>query len=697
MRTRWRAAADIGGTFTDLLLIDAESGHYALEKVLTDHRAPATGVIKGLTELLKSQSISGRAIETAIHATTLVTNALIERKGAPTAMLITEGFRDTLYIGREHRYDMYDVRLEKPEPLIKRRFVLEVPERVLADGTVARPLDEEQVRLAARRLATMGVEAVAVCLLHSYRFPANELRVREILKDELPGALVSLSHEVVAEQREYERALTTTANAYVLSIVDAYLADLEGRLGDLGYAGDLLIMLSSGATARTDTARKLPVRLIESGPAAGALGAAYASKRIGMPQLLSFDMGGTTAKACLIESGRPSLTSDLEVDRLERFKRGSGLPLKTTSVDLIEIGAGGGSIARVDRFGLVQVGPDSAGSDPGPACYGRGGRLPTVTDADLLLGYLDPHYFLGGRMALNVELAEQALRQVSDELQLDVPRTAWTIHQIVNENMANAARIHAAERGRSVETLPLFAFGGAGPVHAYRVALSLGMKSVIAPLGAGVGSTIGLLAAPLAFDFVRTAVGRVAELDWGLAILLISEMEGAGRRLLASAGVPAEDVVMDLSADMRLVGQAHEIRVELPGPPIRGGDATRLEDAFFETYASLFERHPPDVSVELVNWRVRVSAPDPQLRLEPALQEYDRHGAPAAKKGERRAYFPEANGFVSTPVYDRYRLTPGSGFGGPAIVEERESTLVIGPQSRASVTKDGDILVELPQ
>jgi N-methylhydantoinase A len=697
MAARWRAAADIGGTFTDLLLADSESGDYVIGKVLTDHADPASAVIRGLRSLMEDASVTGGDIRAVTHATTLVTNALIERKGASVALVITAGFRDTLFIGREHRYDMYDVLLQKPDPLVRRRDVLEVPERVLADGTVLRPLDEAAVRSVGRELRSRGVEAVAVCLLHAYRFPEHELRVRELLQEEMPGALVALSHQVVSEQREYERSLTTVVNAYVLDVVDRYLAHLEKQLAGLGYGGEFLIMLSSGATATTATARSLPVRLIESGPAAGALAAGYASKRIGSPSLLSFDMGGTTAKASLIENGRPRISSDLEVDRRERFKRGSGLPLKATSVDLIEIGAGGGSIARVDWFGLLQVGPDSAGSDPGPACYGLGGTEPTVTDADLVLGYLDPGFFLGGEMDLSVSAAETALRKVAAPLGLELPRAAWVIHQVVNENMANAARIHAAERGRSVEALPLFALGGAGPVHAYRVAMSLGIRKVIAPLGAGVGSTMGLLAAPPAFDFVRTAVDRLHSLDWDLALRLIAEMEEAGRRVLSRSGVEPEDVRSEISADMRLVGQAHEIQVDLPGWRPRRGDGEVLEQAFLDTYTSLFERTPPDVSVELINWRVRVFGPDPDLRLTgtTALRGARSGDSTEAKKGERPAYFPESGGFVSTPVYDRYGLKAGSGVTGPAIIEERESSLVIGPGSRAEVLEGRDMVVEI--
>src|SRR5919202_2654594 len=465
----WRAGVDIGGTFTDLLLVDGASGRFAVGKVLTTPDNPAAGVRTALETELAANTLAARELGTVVHGTTLVTNAIVERKGALTALLITEGFRDTLIIAREHRYDMYDVRLEKPEPLVPRRLTFGIPERVLADGTVHRPLDEAAVAALADTLRERGVRAVGVCLLHAYRHPRHELRVREILQQRYPELRVALSHEVVGELREYERASTTVANAYVLDVVDRYLGRLERDLAETGQRGEFLVMLSSGATTTPETARRFPVRLMESGPAAGALAAAHLGALMGRANLLSFDMGGTTAKACLIERGRPTIAGEFEVARLQRFKKGSGLPIKISSVELIEIGAGGGSIARADRFGLVKVGPDSAGSAPGPACYGLGGAEPTVTDADQIRGHLDPRYFLGGRMALDLAAAERAIgTRLAEPLGLDVARAAWTVHQVVNENMANAARVHAVERGRDARAFPLFAFGGAGAAAAHR-------------------------------------------------------------------------------------------------------------------------------------------------------------------------------------------------------------------------------------
>jgi N-methylhydantoinase A len=432
---------------------------------------------------------------------------------------------------------------------------------------------------------------------------------------------------------------------------------------------------------------------MESGPAAGALAAAHLGALMGRTSLVSFDMGGTTAKACLIERGRPSIGNEFEVARLQRFKKGSGLPIKVSSVDLIEIGAGGGSIARVDRFGLVKVGPDSSGSEPGPACYGLGGADPTVTDADLVLGYLDPGYFLGGRMALDMAAAEHAIQhRLAEPLGLDVARAAWTVHQVVNENMANATRVHAVERGRDARAFPLFAFGGAGPVHAYRVAEKLGVREVIAPFAAGVGSTIGLLAAPLAFDFVRTAAARVRSLDWALVGQLLNDMEDEGRDVLRQAGVDDAHITVERAADMRLIGQAHEITVELPGAAPVAGDEARLEQAFESTYTGLFGRTPPNVPVEVVSWRVRLAGPRPELRLSLSAAKGD---ASQALKGQRSAYFPELDGYYMTPVYDRYKLAAGGELRGPAIVEERESTVVIGPRGAARVDDVLSLIVEL--
>ena len=694
------AGIDIGGTFTDLLLVDAASGEFWVGKTLTTPEDPARGVRVGLQDVLAQAGVAPGRLERAVHGTTLVTNALIERKGERTALVTTKGFRDAVEIAREHRYDMYDILLDRPAPIAPRHLRFEVDERLLADGSEYRAVDPAGVRALAARLKEAGVRAVAICLLHAYRNPAHERQVAEILRVALPDVRIALSSEVAGEIREYERTSTTLANVYVQRVTEEYLDRIQGELAALGSPARLLVMLSSGGTATVETARRFPVRIVESGPAAGALAAAHAGQRAGRPNLLSFDMGGTTAKACLIENGRPFVTAELEVDRVYRFKRGSGLPIQAPAIEMIEIGAGGGSIARVDQFGLVKVGPDSAGAQPGPACYGQGGTRPTVTDADLVLGYLEPQFFLGGRMKLDRYAAAAAIdRHVGQPLGMTTLEAAWAIHHVVNESMAAAARVHAVERGKDVRAFPLFAFGGAGPVHAHRVASILGVREVLCPFAAGVGSTVGLLAAPLAFDFARSHYGVLDQLDWTTVEILFAEMEGEGLRLLAEAGVPEDQVSISRTADMRLYGQAHQISVPLSNSALDAAQAPAVFAAFERAYEGLYRRRCPDVAVEAISWRVRVSGPAPELELrrEPARVQSSKFkvhsGVEAAQKGTRLAYFPESGGMVSAPVYDRYRLRPGDHLTGPAVVEERESTAVVGPDATATIDEYLNLVV----
>jgi N-methylhydantoinase A len=672
-----RVGIDIGGTFTDLIAFDERTGALSIGKVLTTPGEPALGVETGLHETLANAGEGPGAIGGLIHGTTLVTNALIERKGATTALLTTQGFRDAVEIRREGRYDLYDLFLEMPPPLAPRRRRLEVDERILADGAVLKPLDLAQVPALVARLRAVGAEAVAVSLLHAYRNPEHERQLGAALAEAAPDLVISLSSEVVAEMHEYERTSTVLANVYVRPLVERYLRELEERLHAGGMADvPLLIMLSSGGTATVETARRFPIRLIESGPAAGALAAAHYGALTDRPDLLSFDMGGTTAKACLIDGGEPLVAADFEVARVYRFKRGSGLPVRVPVIEMIEIGAGGGSIARVDSLGLLKVGPDSAGAEPGPACYGRGGTLPTVTDADLILGYLDPRFFLGGRMSLDSAAAEAAVAPLAAQLNLDPTAAAWGIHQVVNENMAGAARIHAVERGKDPRSRALFAFGGAGPVHAYRVAEILRSPELIVPLGAGVTSALGFLVAPLAFDYVRSYPAPLADLDWARVDALLNEMAEEGTATLTASGVPRSAVMVRRSADLRYRGQGHEVAVPIPDGTLTPGSLPALEQGFDAVYRRLYGRVADGVPLEAVSWRVVVSGPRPSLELRaPAGGETD---AGAALKGERPIYLPEAGGYTSVPIYDRYRLAPGATFAGPAIVEERESTAIIG-------------------
>jgi N-methylhydantoinase A len=689
-----RAGIDIGGTFTDLVLLDDRTGERALGKVLTTPEDPSAAVEKGLAELLEQEGAAASQLGTIIHGTTLVTNALIERKGAKTALLTTEGFRDAVAIGTEHRYDMYDIFIEKPEPLVGRSLRYGVRERSLDDGSVLLELDEDHVRSISAELREREVKAVAVSFLHSFRNPRHERRVREILAEEAPEITVSLSSEVAPEIREYERTSTTIANVYVRPLVERYLQVLEERLRGLGFEGSLYIMLSNGGTASVETACEFPIRLLESGPAAGALAAAFYGRETGFSEVLSFDMGGTTAKASLIEDGEPLTSSEFEVARVYRFKKGSGLPVKTSVIEMIEIGAGGGSIARVGALNLPKVGPESAGADPGPACYGRGGSEPTVTDADLILGYLDPDFFLGGKMHLDREAAMRAIEErIARPLGLEAVEAAWGIHQVVNENMANAARVHAIERGKDPRAYPLFAFGGAGPVHAYRVARALGIPGFIAPLGAGATSAFGFLCAPLSFDLVRSLYGRLDELDWAAANAALEEMDEEGRDLLRASGVADAEIRVRRLCEMRYTGQGHEVTVELPDGELGPEDAERLTAFYRKEYLRLYNREGPNVPLEALTWRLEVAAPRPEIRLEG--EEGTSYPAERAQKGAREIYLPEDAGFTRVPVYDRYRFAPGATFEGPAVVEERESTVILGPEGRAEVDAARNLIVRL--
>jgi N-methylhydantoinase A len=690
-----RLGVDIGGTFTDLVVIDERTGAPRVGKVLTTPKDPAHAVEQGIQALLDGAGLPPATVRAVVHGTTLATNALIERKGARTALLTTAGFRDTLEIRREGRYDMYDLFIDPPPPLVDRHLRREVPERLLADGAVLRPLDEAAARREIEAAVADGAEAVAICLLHAYVNPVHERRLAEIVREVAPGLPVSCSADTVPEIREYERTSTTTANVYVVPLMARYLEDLERRLADLGIPGQLYVMQSSGGIALPAEARRFPIRLVESGPAAGALAAAEAARARGEARLLSFDMGGTTAKACVIDDGVPLVAREFEVARADRFKKGSGLPIRVPVIELIEIGAGGGSLARVDRMGLLKVGPDSAGADPGPACYNLGGRQPTVTDADLLLGYLDAEFFLGGRMPLARDAARRAVEEhVARPLGLDLTAAAWGIHRLVNENMAAAARIHGIERGRDLRGYTLFAFGGAGPVHCWQVARILGVRRLLLPSGAGAMSAYGLLSAPLAFDFVRTRRARLDRADWAALGALFAEMEAEGRRRLERAGVPAAEIAVARVAEMRYLGQGHEVEAPIPAGPL-GPDSLRAITAGFEAaYRALYHRVPQGVPIEALNWRVTVAGPAPRQGQASATR-----GAASgqAVKGSRRAYFAESAGFVDTPVYDRYGLAAGAAFEGPAIVEEHESTAVLGPGARCRVDERLAIEVELPR
>jgi N-methylhydantoinase A len=700
-KASWRIGVDIGGTFTDLVMADAVSGRMFNEKVLTTPEDPSRGVLAGVELILKTNQVATADVEHVIHGTTLVANALIERKGVRTALVTTAGFRDVLEIAREWRYDIYDLFLTPVEPLVPRSLRFEVKERVGHDGGVIEPLDVAGVEQVAQRIAESGVEAVAVCFLHSFKRADHELQTKRILQQRLPNVTVCVSSEVMPEIGEYERTATAVCNAYVQPLFRKYITGLIDGLKRMGIERDLYLMQSDGGTVHSDTAVEYPIRLVQSGPAGGVQATSLIGRLAGAPDILCFDMGGTTAKACLVDAGQPTVTTDFEVARLQRFRKGSGIPLKVPAVDMIEIGSGGGSISRVNQLGLIQVGPDSSSAVPGPACYGQGGADPTVTDADLILGYLDANAFLGGDMKLDRAAAERALHErIGAPLGLPLTEAAFGIHETVNETMAQAAGIHALEKGKKAADYVMVPIGGAGPVHACHVAQKLGMRRAIIPMGAGVASAFGFLASPMSFQFVQASVATLAELDVGSVRRLIDGLVRKGRELLLNSGIAAADCRVRLSAAMRYVGQGYEVEVPVTSLEDEGGLARQLAREFDRCYRALYGRTEKDQPAEIVSWRVVVHGPTPELTRTMATPQLSdaaaRDRAETARKGSREAYSAAQGRFVATPVYDRYRLQPGTRLPGPAIVEERESTVVV--PDGATVTVDGyrNLVVDLP-
>jgi len=684
-------ACDIGGTFTDFVQVDAASGKVAVHKCLTTPVDPSEAVESGVRALARATGASPAQLRTLIHGTTLVINAVIERKGARTGLVTTAGFRDLLEIGREKRFDGNDLRIRFPEPLVERPLRLEVAERMHASGRVLQPLDETGARAVIRELVARGVQSIAVCLLNAYANPAHERRVAEIAAEVAPGVPVSVSADVWPEIKEYERFCTTVVNAYAKPVVSRYLGRIEERLGGLGFAGQLLLMQSNGGICSPENARRFPVQIIESGPAAGAIGAAHYAQLAGIERILAFDMGGTTAKMCLVAGGHIARTRRFEVDRVHRFKRGSGIPIRVPVVDLMEIGAGGGSIAHVSRVGTLQVGPQSASADPGPACYGRGGSEPTVSDADLVLGYLSEDYFLGGAMRLDRQAAEAAIeRHVAGPLKLTVQQAAWGIHGIVNENMASAAKVYVTEKGESPASCVLVAFGGAGPLHAADLARRIGIRRLLVPPRAGVASAFGMMVAPMSYDTVRTCRARLADADLARVESLFDEMKQEALAGLPRGVDPAQ-VRYTRGADMRYVGQGYEAEVPLPDEPIGSVGTAAIQAAFDRTYRTLYGRVFDDIAVELVNFRLTAVAPRAPVQDAPAAASADA-GRPHAV---RPAYCPIAARFIDHAVYRRSALGPGIVVDGPAIVEEPEATTIMGSGSRLEVDAQGCLLVTL--
>ncbi len=681
-----RLGVDIGGTFTDVALEIGARRWSA--KILTTPEAPERGVLAAVGMVMADAGLAPAELSIIIHGTTLATNAVIERKGARTALLTTEGFRDTVEIRHENRFEQYDVNIDLPPPLVPRRLRFGVPERIDARGRVATPLDEAAVARIAERLAASDVESVAIGYLHSYANPAHEERTREILMPLLPGVTLTLSAEVSPEMREYERFSTACANAYVQPMLGRYLANLESLLREAGFRCPLFLMLSGGGLTTVETAIRFPVRLVESGPAGGAIFASHIARQCGLDKVLSYDMGGTTAKICLIDEFQPQTSRAFEVARIYRFKKGSGLPLRIPVIEMVEIGAGGGSIARVDRLKRIVVGPDSAGAAPGPACYGRGGTGPTVTDADLLLGRIDPAGFSGGRMALDRGAAETAMRrEVAEELALAVELAAFGVSEIVDENMANAARVHAIESGKDARGRTLVAFGGAAPLHAARMAEKLGLDRVLVPANAGVGSAVGFLRAPISYEIVRSQLQRLDAFDAESANALLAAMREEAEAIVRR-GAPDAPLAETRSAFMRYRGQGHEIAVPLPGGNYRAEDAARLIEAFEAAYRRLYSRVIPGVEIEVLSWVLLLSAPVPAGEKAPP-------GAPPISTppaARSRAVFdPESGAFVEVAIFDRAALVPGAVISGPAVIVEDETSTVVSRLFDARIDRFGYI------
>jgi N-methylhydantoinase A len=686
----WRLAVDIGGTFTDAVLLEGESGHVVVDKALSTPSRPLEGVKRAVTHVLDKAGISPADVKAPIvHATTLVTNSLIEGKTARAALVTNRGFADTLLIRNEHRYDMYDLQIEFASPPIPRRLTYEVGERTTAEGEVLVEPDAAELDQLADEIAAAGAEAVAVCLLHSYANPTGERRVADHLRQRL-GVAVCVSSEVAPQIREYPRMVTTACNAATMPVVGPYLDEFQTWLADHGFGGGLLIMLSNGGVVSAEVAARNPIRMVESGPAAGALAGVWYARHLDEKRLLCLDMGGTTAKSCLIEHYEPQLSTDFEVARVYRFKKGSGFPVTVPSVDLVEIGAGGGSIARVDDLGLLKVGPDSAGAEPGPACYAHGGTQPTVTDSDLELGLLDAKYFLGGEMPLDAHAATHAIDKVATALDAAVPDTAGGVHELVNQNMADAARMHAVERGVDLRGTPLIAFGGAGPVHACGVAELLDAPRVIFPANASVLSAFGALVTPVRMDLAHSYVRRFDTITATERDQLLEQMQAEASEVLSSAGVSEASVVFRYGIDARYHGQGNEITVWLdPGEPWPES-LDDIEKRFNDLYATVYGMTIPDVPVEVVTWRLSAFAPEPAVSL--AVEgSVSTEPSPKARRAVR---FVRGEQPVDTPVFDRHTLGVGARLTGPALLEERETTAVLRPGWIGTVAEDGSVVAE---
>ncbi len=688
-----RLGVDIGGTFTDAVMMDEDSGEIRLVKMSSTPADPSIGYADVVERILRESNVAARSVAYNIHGTTVATNTIIEGKGARTALVATEGFRDVFEIARQIRPKLYDIFCDKPKPLVPRRLCFEVPERLAYDGEVLRPLDEQAVRAVARRIRDEQVEAVVVCLLHSYVNPAHERRAGEILREELPGVYLSLSSDLCPEMREYFRASTTAINSLVMPVVTRYIERLEGRLSGIGIDAGLHLMTSAGGIMSSHVARHEPVHLIESGPAAGVIAATHLAGLLGVRNVISFDMGGTTAKAGLVEGGVPKVVPHFEVGSAAVSEnRSAGYPVRTPVVDLVEIGAGGGSIAWVDPGGGLRVGPRSGGADPGPACYNKGQDSACITDANLVLGRLNPDYFLGGEHKLYPELAEQAIARLASQLGLTPVETARGIIEIANANMVGAIRLISVQRGFDPRDFVLVAFGGAGPLHANALARELRIPKVLVPMSPGVTSALGLLVTDIKHDFVQARVEHMDSLDWTRVNAVFADFESKARAVLASEGIKAEDTSFVRHFDMRYVGQSYELRVDAPSRSLAAADLPALNQAFFREHERAYGYAATTEPTEVVNLRLTAIG---GIRR-PALRKLATSGPDCASavKHKRPVYFSEAGGQLDCKVYDRYRLLCGNRISGPAIVEELDSTTVIHPGYFAEVDVYGNLLIQ---
>ena len=684
-----RLAFDIGGTFTDFILSDDATGATHVLKVPTTPSDPSRGVIIGIQRLLEAADSAGGAVDTVLHATTVATNAVLERKGAPTGLITTEGFRDVLIIGRQKRYETYDLYIDKPKPLIQRRHIAEVAERIGPDGAVVRPLDQGSIDRAIDAMLASGRQTIAVALLHSYARPEHERAIRDRIAARAPGISVSVSSAVSSKFREYERTSTTVTNAYVKPMVDRYLQHLEEALNTRGFRKQLYVMQSSGGLISPDLAREFPVRIIESGPAAGILMCAIVGKTEGREDLITFDMGGTTAKLGAVDAGKPAIMSSFEID-LVRYKKGSGLPINVPAVEMVEIGAGGGSIARTDK-GMIVVGPDSAGAEPGPICYGQGGTEPTVTDANVVLGFISPDWFNAGTMRLDASAAADGIaRKIGEPLGISAQEAAWGIHLVATSNMENALRLVSVERGRDPRRYALVAFGGAGPLHAARMARSIGIPSMIVPYGAGVGSAIGLLEAEPRFDVTATRVMHLTPDSWRTIEAVYRALEVQVRADMERGGQVGQ-LRWSRNAQMRYVGQGFEIHVDLPDGPIDEGYGRRAIEAFKEAYMRKHRFLDAEGSIEAVDWTLVATVASHKSEIR--FGKMTRDGA--ARTSVRKVWFPELRGYVETRILDRRVLLAEGQIIGPAIIEDPDSTAVILPGDVARISQAGHLIVDI--